>query len=64
VVLASEKEPEGWTAGDKFTVVMETAGLDATELSTYSRKRGLFTEQVERWRQAAQDTNQKPVITL
>jgi len=33
VVPGSEKEPEGWSAADKFTVVLETAGLNATELS-------------------------------
>jgi len=32
VVPGSEKEPEGWSAADKFTVVMETAGLNATDL--------------------------------
>ncbi len=31
VVPASAKDPEGWGATDKFTVVLETAGLDATE---------------------------------
>jgi transposase-like protein len=35
VVPASEKEPEGWSATDKFTVLMETNGLNATELSAY-----------------------------
>jgi transposase-like protein len=35
VVPASEKDPEGWGATDKFTVVLETAGLNATELSAY-----------------------------
>ena len=35
VVQASEKEPEGWSADDKFTVVLKTAGLNATELSAY-----------------------------
>ena len=64
VVPASEKEPEGWSAADKFTVVLETAGLNATELSAYCRERGLFPEQVERWRQASQDANDKPVLTL
>ena len=64
VVPASEKEPEGWSAADKFTVVLEAAGLNATELSAYCRERGLFPEQVERWRQAAQDANEKPVLTL
>ena len=64
VVPASEKEPEGWSAADKFTVVLETAGLNTTELSAYCRERGLFPEQVSRWRQAAQDANAKPVLTM
>ena len=50
MVPASEKDPEGWGATDKFTVVLETAGLNATELSAYCRERGLYPEQVERWR--------------
>ena len=64
VVPASEKDPEGWGATDKFTVVLETSGLNATELSAYCRERGLYPEQVERWRQASQDANEKPVLTL
>ena len=61
---SSEREPEGWSAADKFTVVLESAGLNATELSAYCRERGLFPEQVERWRQVAQDVNAKPVLTM
>jgi transposase-like protein len=64
VVPASEKDPEGWGATDKFTVVLVTAGLNATELSSYCRERGLYPQQVERWRQASQDANEKPVLTL
>ena len=64
VVPASEKDPDDWSASDKFTVVLETAGLNATELSAYCRERGLYPEQVDRWRQAAQDANEKPVLTL
>ena len=64
VVPASEKDADGWGAADKFTVVLETAGLNATELSAYCRERGLYPEQVERWRQASQDANEKPVLTL
>jgi len=30
VVPASETDPEGWTATDKFMVVLKTAGLNAT----------------------------------
>ena len=64
VVPASEKEPEGWSAADKFTVVLETAGLNATELSAYCRERGLYPEQVERWRQAAPPGFRKVVTPL
>jgi len=35
MVPASEKEPEGWSATDRFTVVLETAGLNVTEVSAY-----------------------------
>ena len=75
VVPASEKEPEGWNAADKFMVVLESAGLNATELSAYCRERGLFPVQVSRCRQAAHtrplasvpealDANAKPVLTM
>ena len=64
VVPASRKDPECWSAADKFTVVLESAGLNATELSAYCRERGLYPEQVERWWQASQDANEKLVLTL
>ena len=58
------KDPEGWSAADKFTVVLETAGFNATELSAYYRERGLFHEQLDRWRQVAQDANAQPLLTM
>ncbi|WP_396103166.1 helix-turn-helix domain-containing protein [Cyanobium sp. Morenito 9A2] len=64
VVPASQKEQEGWSAADKFTVVLESAGLNATELSASCRERGLSPEQMSRWRQAATDANAKPVLTM
>jgi transposase-like protein len=64
VVPASEKDPDDWSTGDKFTLVLETAGMTATELRDYCRERWLYPEQVERWRQAAQDANEKPVLTF
>ena len=64
VVPASQKDPEGWGSADKFTVVLESAGLNSTELAAYCRERGLFPEQVDRWRQAAQDANAQPLLTM
>lgn len=49
VVPATEKDPEGWGATDKFTVVLETTVMNVTELSAYCRERNLYPEQVERW---------------
>ena len=45
VLSASAKDPEVWSAADKFTLVLEIAGLNATELSAYCKERGLFPEQ-------------------
>jgi transposase-like protein len=64
---------KGWRLQGE--VVLEDAGLNATELSAYCRERGLCPEQVERWRQAAPtwpvasvpealDANEKLVLTL
>jgi len=64
VVPASQKDPEGWESADKFTVVLESAGLNSTELAAYCRERGLFPEQVARWRQSAQDANAQPLLTM
>jgi hypothetical protein len=58
VVPATQKDPEGWGPADKFTVVLETAGLNSTELGAYCRERGLFPEQ------AAQDANAQPLLTM
>ena len=62
VVPASEKEAESWSVADKSTRVLETAGLNATELGGTCRERGLYPEQVDRWRKAAQDANAQPLL--
>ena len=45
-------------------MVLKTAVLNATELSAYCREESMYQDQVERWRQAAKDGNEKPVLTL
>lgn len=44
--------------------MLETSGLNDTELIAYFRERRLYPEQVERWPHATQNTNEKPVLTL
>ena len=40
VVPSSEREPEGRSAAYNFTVVLESAGLNATELNAWVLKQG------------------------
>ncbi|MFY8149734.1 MAG: hypothetical protein ACOVNL_11040 [Prochlorococcaceae cyanobacterium] len=42
---------------------LEIAGLNATELGGYCRRRVLFSEQVAHWRQAGQGANAQAPLT-
>ncbi len=55
---------ENWGTADKFTVVLETASLNDTELGDHCREQGLYPEQVDHWRHAAQDANAQPQLTM
>lgn len=43
---------EDWSAETKLAVVIETASLSEAELSAYCREKGLYVEQVQRWKEA------------
>lgn len=43
---------ESWDGQTKFAVVLETAAMNASELSEYCRSKGLFPEQIARWKKA------------
>jgi transposase-like protein len=57
VVPGNGENPERWRSADKFAVVVETARLNETELSEYCRTKGLYVEQVRRWREACEQAN-------
>jgi len=52
-VPADPSNPENWSGENKLAVVIETAGLNEEELAEYCRRKGLYVEQVVRWREAA-----------
>ena len=52
--LADGADPEGWTARDKFTAVMETAPRGGSERAEYGRKRGLYPQPITAWRRACE----------
>ncbi len=41
-----------WSNEEKFAVVLETAALSEADLHQYCREKGLYPEQVKRWKQA------------
>ncbi len=46
------KTAEQWSGEAKLSVVLETAGMNEEALSEYCRSKGLYPEQIARWRQA------------
>ena len=50
---ADSSNPEKWSGENKLAVVIETAALNEEELAEYCRGKGLYAEQIGRWREAA-----------
>lgn len=51
-VPGSGKQTEDWTPQAKFAVVVETASMSELELSEYCRRKGLYPDQIKRWKEA------------
>lgn len=49
------KNPDQWTPENKLAVIIETAALNQAELAAYCRKKGLFAEQIQQWKEAFVD---------
>lgn len=56
---AGSTEPTGWGSNDKFNTVLETAALSEAELAAYCRQRGLVPEQIQQWRTACAQANDR-----
>lgn len=56
-VPGGESESERWSTQDKFSIVVETATLSEIEMAEYCRKKGLYVEQVQAWRDACVQAN-------
>ena len=57
ITPVNNKSVEKWSSQDKFMIVVETAGLNETDLSEYCRKRGLYVEQIKSWKDACVQAN-------
>jgi transposase len=52
-VPADPSNPENWSGADKLAIVIESAALNEQALSEYCRRKGLYPEQIARWKEAA-----------
>ena len=52
-VPADPSNPENWSGENKLAVVIESAALNEEERAEYCRRKGLYVEQLTRWREAA-----------
>lgn len=62
-VPADPANPENWSGANKLATIIESAGLNEEELSAYCRRKGLYVEQIARWKAAAVSGNE-PTGTL
>jgi transposase-like protein len=53
----ADTSPEGWAARDKFAAVIESASFTEAELAEYCRKKGIYPEQLARWKIACERAN-------
>ena len=46
-VPGKDSSSEKWSTQDKFLIVVETAGMNETDLAEYARKKGLYVDQIK-----------------
>ncbi len=51
VSAPKEKRPQDWTAGEKLQAIVDTERLNEPEKGRYCREKGLYTHQIEQWKQ-------------
>ncbi len=51
----------GLSSAQKFSIVMETASLNEVELSEYCRRKGLYPQQINAWRDSCAQANASSV---
>lgn len=57
--MSSKKRPQNWTAEQKLEVVMEYLRLDEEARGRYLRGKGLYSVDVERWREEIKQALEK-----
>lgn len=47
---SGERPPENWSASEKFEALMQSQGLNETQLSAFCRNKGIFIHHLEQWK--------------
>ncbi len=55
--LTKQLPTDGLSSAQKFSIVMEAANLNETELSEYCRRKGLYSQQISAWRDSCAQAN-------
>jgi len=53
----NDQVAERWSSHDKFLIVLETAGMNESELAEYCRIKGLFAEEIKAWKNVCMQAN-------
>lgn len=54
---ATGQTSDKWSSQEKFLVVMETFAVNEVELAEYCRRKGLYREQIEAWKEVCLQAN-------
>ena len=49
---SQRQRSQDWDGASKFAVVLETSGMNSSEVGEYCRRKGLYPEDIARWKQA------------
>jgi transposase-like protein len=52
-----------YTAEQRFSILLETTTFSETQLSEFCRKKGIYPDQIKKWKQAFIQNDTKPVKT-
>ena len=55
--LINLKSKKNWSSEDKFHVVIETASLPENELAEYCRRKGIYLEEINAWKEQCLNAN-------
>ena len=53
----SNNTPAGWSTGDKFNAVLESAVMSEAEVAEYCRTKAIHTSQLRAWKEACVQAN-------